>query len=328
MNNYPKIAIIVLNYKKWQDSIRCLESIQQIDYPNYQMIVVDNGSNNESVEKIKEWAEGKIKVDSEYVEYRKDLKPVFYVEYDKETAEKGGISKLEKVLKKYPSNRRLVIIQTSKNLGFSGGNNVGIRYAVLINAQGVLLLNPDVIIVSKNLIYEMFKTKEIFDEAYCIGPRVIDKYGKDQSPLRQPNFGEEIIRLLISPFKKINFVIKTDKNNPVEVERIAGCCMFFDTRFFKEIGLLDENVFLYGEEAIISSMIKRKRKRIIFLPTVEVLHLHTPPSKNLYKYFIKSRKYYLRNYKNYSDWKINILTFLYRLIFFGIKIKEKFKKKA
>jgi len=35
---YPKVAIIVLNYKGWQDTIECLESLQQIDYPDYQIV--------------------------------------------------------------------------------------------------------------------------------------------------------------------------------------------------------------------------------------------------------------------------------------------------
>jgi len=51
--NWPKIAIIILNYNNWQDTIECLESVLRNDYPNYQVIVVDNGSANNSMEYIK-----------------------------------------------------------------------------------------------------------------------------------------------------------------------------------------------------------------------------------------------------------------------------------
>ena len=77
VKKYPKVAIIVLNYKGWQDTIECLESLQQINCPDYQVIVVDNGSNDESVEKIKEWADGKLSVESEHVEYCPNLKSFF-----------------------------------------------------------------------------------------------------------------------------------------------------------------------------------------------------------------------------------------------------------
>lgn len=57
--NYPRVAIVVLNLNGWEPVIKCLESLYQITYPNYDVIVVDNGSQDDSVQKIKEWAEGK-----------------------------------------------------------------------------------------------------------------------------------------------------------------------------------------------------------------------------------------------------------------------------
>ena len=53
----PKVAIIILNWNGWRDTIECLESLRQIEYPDYQIIVVDNGSTNGSIDKIHEWAQ-------------------------------------------------------------------------------------------------------------------------------------------------------------------------------------------------------------------------------------------------------------------------------
>lgn len=50
-----KVAIIILNWNGWKDTIECLESVFRIDYPNYQVIVVDNGSTDNSVVMIKKW---------------------------------------------------------------------------------------------------------------------------------------------------------------------------------------------------------------------------------------------------------------------------------
>ena len=66
--NYPRVAIIILNWNGWEDTIECLESLYQITYPNYDVIVVDNGSEDESIEKIKEYCEGEIKVESKFFE--------------------------------------------------------------------------------------------------------------------------------------------------------------------------------------------------------------------------------------------------------------------
>ena len=59
---WPRVAIIILNYNGWKDTIECLESVFRITYPNYQVIVIDNGSTDGSMEKIKAWAEGKQEV--------------------------------------------------------------------------------------------------------------------------------------------------------------------------------------------------------------------------------------------------------------------------
>jgi GT2 family glycosyltransferase len=50
---YPKVAIIILNYHGLQDTLDCLHSIKEMDYPNYNVFVVDNGSGNNEATKIK-----------------------------------------------------------------------------------------------------------------------------------------------------------------------------------------------------------------------------------------------------------------------------------
>ena len=83
----PKVSIIILNWNGWKDTIECLESLYQIAYPNYDVIVVDNGSEDDSIEKIKEYAEGKIKVESKFFEYSPENKPIKIVEYTRKEAE-------------------------------------------------------------------------------------------------------------------------------------------------------------------------------------------------------------------------------------------------
>jgi len=86
----PKVSIIILNWNGWKDTIECLESVYQITYPNYNVIVVDNGSEDESIEKIREYCKGKIKVESKFFEYNLGNKPIKIIEYTREEAEDGG----------------------------------------------------------------------------------------------------------------------------------------------------------------------------------------------------------------------------------------------
>ena len=115
----PKVSIIILNWNGWKDTIECLESLYQISYPNYDVLVVDNGSEDESIEKIKEYAEGKAKVESKFFEYNPENKPIKIIEYTREDAEAGGGK--EKEIMDLPSNRKLIIIKNEKNYGFAGG---------------------------------------------------------------------------------------------------------------------------------------------------------------------------------------------------------------
>ena len=41
---YPEVSIIILNWNGLEDTIECLESLKKITYPNYKVIVIDNGS--------------------------------------------------------------------------------------------------------------------------------------------------------------------------------------------------------------------------------------------------------------------------------------------
>jgi len=58
-----KVCILILNWNGWKDTIKCLESTFRNTYPNYQVVVIDNGSTNNSIERIKAWTEREINID-------------------------------------------------------------------------------------------------------------------------------------------------------------------------------------------------------------------------------------------------------------------------
>ncbi len=124
-----KIVILILNWNGWQDTLQCLKSVQHLSYQNFQTVILDNGSTDDSLEKIKAWCRDSLHV----------------VEYDKETAERGGRPMDEAKLCEWPPSKRLVLIRSKENFGFAGGNNIAIKYALRSEepAEYVFLLNND-----------------------------------------------------------------------------------------------------------------------------------------------------------------------------------------
>lgn len=133
VDHQPLVAISILNWNGWQDTLECLRSIRALDYPHYLMIVVDNGSWNDSVARIKEWAMRNLG----------DMHTL--VEYSQTVALAGGEDPQESALEGLPPSNKLVLICNGENLGYTGGNNVAIHYALSRrqSADYVFLLNND-----------------------------------------------------------------------------------------------------------------------------------------------------------------------------------------
>ncbi len=325
-SDVPQVAIVVLNYRSWKETVECLESLQALDYPNYTVIVVDNGSGDGSVEKIKQWAEGNLEVRSEYVEYKPELKPVFYVEYDRRTAEAGGIPEKEEELEKYPPSRRMVIIQTGKNLGFSGGNNVGAKFAFKRKFNYILLLNNDTLIIDKDFLWKLIQPLTKFPEAGLVGPKTINFSGEFDGPYIEDSFIGELFWMSVKNFaRKIlgcpsaYIDIKAlSKPYPTEVYKISGVALFLEVEFFAKLGFLDERLWLSSEEAALAEAVRKTGKKVFFQPLTLLLHKKaaSPRDQSWYvikKNAIKQREFFLKEYKGYSGLKFALIKLFNRL---------------
>ena len=244
----PKVAIIILNWNGWEDTIECLESLYRITYPNYDVIVVDNGSENESIEKIKEYCEGKIKVESTFVEYSSENKPIKIIEYTREEAEAGGGK--EKEIIDWSSNKKMIFIKNEKNYGFAEGNNIGMRYALnALNPGYVLLLNNDTV-VDREFLTELVKVAEN-DK----------KIGSVQSLLLRPggevvdSLGQELLRW---GARDIGFDSSAKKYNFKDLEIFGACAAaaLYRCKLLKEIGFFDKDFFVIYEDVDFSWRIR------------------------------------------------------------------------
>jgi len=136
----PLVSIIILNWNGWQDTLECLESLYQINYPNYHVILVDNHSQDQSLEKIREYAEGKVNVTSPFFKYTLKNKPITITELTNQEAQ-------EQVNDIEISNNHLTLIKNDRNYGFAAGNNIAIKYTWKAhNPDYILLLNNDTVV--------------------------------------------------------------------------------------------------------------------------------------------------------------------------------------
>jgi GT2 family glycosyltransferase len=162
----PLVVSSILNWNGGRDTIECLESVRQLDYPNYLTVVVDNGSWDDSVERIRAWAAPSPGSSSAFVEYTR------------EAALRGGGEAQEASLDATESKKRLVLIRNEENLGFTAGNNVSIHYALKRPraADYVFLLNNDTALEEDCLTHLVGAAEK--SGAGIVGAVVLDESGR------------------------------------------------------------------------------------------------------------------------------------------------------
>jgi GT2 family glycosyltransferase len=277
-----KVYIIILNYNNWYDTIECLESVLRNDYPNYQVIVVDNNSQNNSVDYMKAWADGMLDICVDPKNPLRNLsfpplpKPIPYVFYTKEEAEKGGNKDLEQKLMnnipqgittKYP----IIFIENTKNLGFAGGNNIGIRYALAKNDfDSIILLNNDTVI-NRNTISNLVSAKLKLGEKAIYGGRIFyysdpEKIWYDGGKLKEWKCRTSHLNM-----RKYKHEIK-DITETKEVDYITFCCVLIPKIIIENIGLIDESYFMFFEDVDYSYIVRKSGYKLYHISNVNLWH--------------------------------------------------------
>ncbi|HXH14064.1 MAG TPA: glycosyltransferase family 2 protein [Alphaproteobacteria bacterium] len=249
----PRVAVIVLNWNGWRDTVECLESLQQIRYPDYQIIVVDNGSTDGSVQKIQAWARGDLPVVSAFVAYRRAIKPVVGISYDRAVAEHGGLDPTEAILNGLPPSRRLVLVQTGANLGFSAGNNVALRYALKREFPLMLLLNNDTV-VEPDFLSKLVQTLETDPRIVAVGPKIL--YKERPEAIWYAGAQLKLWRLTTRNIG-IDQIDSNSWKGTHLTDQLSGCCFLARRELFERLGLLDEDYFFGHEDAAYSCSIRR-----------------------------------------------------------------------
>ena len=311
-------GIIILNYNNSSDTINCVESIFKVNTAPIKKIIVDNGSQNEYVVILKK-----------YVQNREQMQMIIEVGCE---------------VKDLPE---ITLLLSKRNLGYAGGNNLGLKLADCDDdINNILIVNNDILFIED--IIPILQTKyEELDRCGILSPLL---YTKDRVNIdytcarRSPSEWLLLIKYLTGDlglfglsiyFDSKNYLLnrRTKLNKIIKVDLPSGSCMFINKELFRKINWFDEHTFLYYEENILYKKLLSYNKQNYIITSIGCIHIgasstKSKPSSFLIKCNSDSAFYYLSHYcdLNYIQKCFLLLAkkvMYMKYIIFNIKEKQK-----
>ena len=219
----PRVYILILNYKRWQDVVECLDAVFRSSYKDFSAIVIDNDSQNDSLHYLRNWADG-----VNTLQWKVE-KPIAYKYLQDHEINASTY---------FDPSTQLFFVQNEKNVGFAAGNNVVLQSLIKEDAY-VWLLNPD-IVIEENTLSELVAFANTQPSRSIIGSVIKSYTDRDE--------------ILLYGGAKINFSSATvslieNENKISDIDFICGGSLFTHSTHFRELGLLPQDYFLFWEEA-------------------------------------------------------------------------------
>jgi len=173
---------------------------------------------------------------------------------------------------------RIPVIESGSNLGYAGGNNLGIAVALEMGSEYVWVVNPD-LIVESNTLTAMMAAARRHPDAGCIGSRIL--LGP-QHPTRVWFDGGRIDWSSGGAATHINAGVLAAKLPPQgvrPVDYVTGASLLIKAMVFGEIGLLPEDYFLYFEET--DFCVRARRRGWSAIIATDVVAWHYKRSSNI-----------------------------------------------
>lgn len=216
----PRVSIILLNLNSYEVTLDCLLSLRKIDYRNFEVVVVDNGSVDSSAEKLA------------------------------------------------ASAPEIRLIKNGANLGFAGGNNVGMRDALSRGADYVLLLNNDTV-VAPDFLTQLMQVAESDPRIGALNPKILFF-----DPPDRLNYAGGIHRRFRLFPKVIGLRQKDDGrfDEMREVSFLSGCALLVKAGVVRQIGVLEEVYFHFYEDIEWSLRLVQAGFKGIYVPKAVIWH--------------------------------------------------------
>jgi GT2 family glycosyltransferase len=302
----PKISIIILNWNNWRDTLDCLHSLHQITYPCYHVIIVDNGSTDSSLEKIRAHYAKASSADLASGNSREEAGPAC----TSDRALNGTKPECEPIGNDGFEIRGVTLVRNEENRGYAEGNNVGIRLALKRGSDAVVLLNNDTI-VDPQFLTELVKAYEHQSSAGFFGPKVY--YSENKGRKDVISFAGGIFRKRPGrcyPIGK-NEVDKGQFDAIREVDYVEGSCLMVRAEVIDKIGLLDPTFFAYWEDVDWCVRGKRAGYTSIYVPGARVWHKISAGNvgkANIY-FMARNRFWFMRRHLSPLQYRLFFLYF-------------------
>jgi len=232
----PRVTIIILNWNGISDTLECLESVTELEYPEVQVIVVDNGSTDGSPSCIRQ---------------------------------------------RYPS---VTLLETGKNLGFTGGNNLGMRKALEMGADYLWLLNNDTVL-ERDTLKNLVEVTEKSPEVWLASPIIFFHDAPDQLQFH----GSYI------DWKKKRIVkLEGEESFPGYGEDVSlwGTALLIKRTAVERAGYLNDKYFAYHEDEEYCMRVARAGYRCVVVPEARIFHKNSRSTGSIespLQVFLRSR---------------------------------------
>lgn len=217
---FPFVSVIILNYNGKKYLSDCLRSVFEIDYPNFEVVLVDNASTDQSI---------------------------------------------NEALEKFGKNNRLRVVQSSRNLGFSGGNNLGYTHA---KGDYLVFLNNDTIVDSQWL-------------KYLVDALLNDEsIGLAQSTILMMD-GEKVQTAgwIYSDYLLLKYGLAENKTSDIKCQSIfevsvaSGASMMTRRSLIEEIGLFNPAIPFFYDDTLLSFKVWLANKRVVTVSESKIRHI-------------------------------------------------------
>ena len=234
--------VVLVNFNGWQDTVRCIASLLHSTVRPV-IVVCDNGSTDGSLNHIARWLSGHRTTPS-------PPHPLLTQLCLRSTRKVRAIHRTPNARRPAVEERDadVIVIDNTENLGFAGGCNAGIRYAMDAGADHIWLLNNDSMVRPDTLSHMLDTLAKAPSRTVCGAtilsardPMIINTLGGNRvnrwTGIASDSIGRgDRIRSTVAP-------ITSD-----QLDYLSGACMLIPRGFVDDVGMMSDDFFLYYEE--------------------------------------------------------------------------------